>query len=73
MFLAVPITSVLQIVCANVNSLKPVAVMIGSGKSYRKVVEEERRRARERAKRRAAREKRRNGRHEAKEPTKISD
>ncbi len=62
MFLAVPITSVLQIVCANVQSLKPVAVMIGSGRSYRKVVEEERRRARERAKRRAEREKRRSDR-----------
>ena len=59
MFLAVPITSVLQIVCANVQSLKPIAVMIGSGRSYRKIIEEERRRARERAKRRAEREKRR--------------
>ncbi|MDD3823314.1 MAG: AI-2E family transporter [Sphaerochaetaceae bacterium] len=59
MFLAVPITSVLQIVCANVQSLKPVAVMIGSGRSYRKIIEEERRRARERAKRRAERERRR--------------
>ncbi|MFA5467767.1 MAG: AI-2E family transporter [Sphaerochaetaceae bacterium] len=39
MFLAVPITSVMQIICANVQSLKPVAVMIGSGRSYRKVVE----------------------------------
>jgi hypothetical protein len=66
MFLAVPITSVLQIVCANVQSLKPVAVMIGSGKSYRKVVEEERRRSRERAKRRADREKKRNGRSSSK-------
>lgn len=59
MFLAVPITSVLQIVCANVQSLKPIAVMIGSGRSYRKIIEEERRRARERAKRRAEREKKR--------------
>ncbi|MGI6432981.1 MAG: AI-2E family transporter [Sphaerochaetaceae bacterium] len=45
MFLAVPITSVIQILCANVQSLKPVAVMIGSGKSYRKMLEEERKRS----------------------------
>jgi predicted PurR-regulated permease PerM len=63
MFLAVPITSVLQIVCANVQSLKPIAVMIGSGKTYRKTIEEERRRARERAKRRSARVQRRAERH----------
>ncbi len=62
MFLAVPITSIVQIVCANVQSLKPVAVMIGSGRSYRKIVEEEKRKARERAKRRAEREKRRSAR-----------
>ncbi|MFA5570018.1 MAG: AI-2E family transporter [Sphaerochaetaceae bacterium] len=58
MFLAVPITSVIQILCANVTSLKPIAVLIGSGKSYRKIVEEERRRARERAARRDKREQR---------------
>lgn len=63
MFLAVPITSVLQIVCANVQSLKPIAVMIGSGKTYRKAIEEEKRRARERAKRRSARVQRRADRH----------
>ncbi|MDY0372033.1 MAG: AI-2E family transporter, partial [Sphaerochaetaceae bacterium] len=40
MFLAVPITSIVQIVCANVKSLKPIAVMIGSGRSYRKIIEE---------------------------------
>jgi len=68
MFLAVPITSVLQIVCANVQSLKPVAVMIGSGKSYRKMIEEEKRRSRERARRRAAREKRRSSRHPGDSP-----
>jgi len=68
MFLAVPITSVLQIVCANVQSLKPVAVMIGSGKSYRKMIEEEKRRLRERARRRAAREKRRSSRHPGDSP-----
>jgi predicted PurR-regulated permease PerM len=68
MFLAVPITSVLQIVCTNVQSLKPVAVMIGSGKSYRKMIEEEKRRSRERARRRAAREKRRSSRHPGDSP-----
>lgn len=46
MFLAVPMTSITQILFANIDSLKPFAVMIGSGKSYRKVMEEkERRRA----------------------------
>ncbi len=45
MFLAVPITSVVQIVCANVQSLKPIAVMIGSGRSYRKIVEKQKRQA----------------------------
>ncbi len=59
MFLAVPITSVIQILCANVKSLKPIAVMIGSGKSYRKMIEEERQRAKERARRRKERENRR--------------
>jgi AI-2 transport protein TqsA len=56
MFLAVPITSVIQILCANIKSLKPVAVMIGSGRSYRKMIEEERQKAKERAKRRKERE-----------------
>ncbi len=59
MFLAVPITSVIQILCANIKSLKPVAVMIGSGKSYRKMIEEERHKAKERARRRKERESRR--------------
>lgn len=34
MFLAVPIMSIIQIVCALVPSLKPVAVLLSSGKSY---------------------------------------
>ena len=34
MFLAVPIMSIIQIVCAIVPSLKPVAVLLSSGKSY---------------------------------------
>ncbi|MFA6645669.1 MAG: AI-2E family transporter [Sphaerochaetaceae bacterium] len=66
MFLAVPITSIVQIVCANVKSLKPIAVMIGSGRSYRKIIEEEKRKARERAKRRAEREKKRSARNQSK-------
>ena len=41
MFLAVPIMSILQIVFANVKSLKPFAVLIGSGRSYRKVLAQE--------------------------------
>ena len=36
MFIAVPLTSVLQIVCANVKSLKSVAILISSGKSYQR-------------------------------------
>ncbi len=59
MFLAVPITSILQIVFANVKSLKPFAVLIGSGRSYRKVLAQEQKRNREKAKRREQREKRR--------------
>lgn len=66
MFLAVPITSIVQIVCANVKSLKPIAVMIGSGRSYRKIIEEDKRKARERAKRRAEREKKRSARNQSK-------
>lgn len=34
MFLAVPIMSIIQIVCALVPSLKPVAVLLSSGKNY---------------------------------------
>ncbi len=36
MFIAVPLTSVLQIICANVKSLKPVAILISSGRSYQR-------------------------------------
>lgn len=42
-FLAVPITSVIQIICANVESLRPIALFIGSGNSYRRQFDEERR------------------------------
>ena len=34
MFLAVPIMSIIQIVCLTVPSLKPVAIILSSGKSY---------------------------------------
>ncbi|HPZ15618.1 MAG TPA: AI-2E family transporter [Sphaerochaeta sp.] len=36
MFIAVPLTSVLQIICANVKSLRPIAIIISSGKSYQR-------------------------------------
>lgn len=50
MFLAVPITSVLQIICANVKSLRSVAIIISSGKGYRRQYEEEKARAKARRK-----------------------
>jgi hypothetical protein len=40
--------------------------MIGSGRSYRKIIEEDKRKARERAKRRAEREKKRSARNQSK-------
>lgn len=57
MFLAVPIISVLQIICANVKSLRPIAVIISSGKSYRRQYEEEK--ALAKAKRKARQQERR--------------
>jgi predicted PurR-regulated permease PerM len=36
MFIAVPLTSVLQILCANIKSLRPVAILISNGKSYQR-------------------------------------
>ena len=36
MFLAVPLLSILQIICANVDSTRPIAMLISSGRSYRK-------------------------------------
>jgi predicted PurR-regulated permease PerM len=36
MFISVPLTSVLQILCANIRTLHPVAVMMSSGKSYQR-------------------------------------
>lgn len=35
MFLAVPILSVLQIVCANIDETRPIAMLISSGRSFR--------------------------------------
>lgn len=48
MFLAVPLTSIMQIFFANIKGLKPIAVLISSGKAYRKQIEEEERRRKER-------------------------
>lgn len=39
MFLAVPITAAVQILCDNVKPLKPVAILLSSGKQYRKQIE----------------------------------
>ena len=36
MFLAVPLLSILQIICANVDATRPIAMLISSGRSYRK-------------------------------------
>lgn len=51
MFLAVPILSVLQIVCANIDETRPIAMLISSGKSFRSQASEKpvRRRASKRA------------------------
>lgn len=42
MFLAVPLTSIMQVICSNVQSLHPIAVLLSSGTGYAR--EEERRR-----------------------------
>ncbi len=42
MFLAVPLTSMMQVICSNIPSLHPIAVILSSGTGYAK--EEERRR-----------------------------
>lgn len=36
MFLAVPLLSVVQIICANIDAARPLAMLISSGRSYRK-------------------------------------
>jgi predicted PurR-regulated permease PerM len=40
MFLAVPLLSILQIICANVEATRPIAMLISSGRSYRKQTKE---------------------------------
>ena len=40
MFLAVPLLSILQIICANVENTRPIAMLISSGRSYRKQTRE---------------------------------
>ena len=73
MFLAVPLTSIIQILCANVKGLQNVAVMLGSGKAYRIQYKEERRKQQQRvAERRKMREERRikrNNSHNGKNDT----
>ncbi|MCH3916742.1 MAG: AI-2E family transporter [Spirochaetia bacterium] len=41
MFLAVPITSGIQVVCINIPSLRPFAIILGSGKPYKRRQKEE--------------------------------
>jgi predicted PurR-regulated permease PerM len=41
MFISVPLTSVLQILCANIKTLRPVAVLMSSGKSYQREKEKQ--------------------------------
>lgn len=36
MFLAVPLLSILQIICANVESTRPIAILIGSGRTVKR-------------------------------------
>ena len=40
MFLAVPLLSVLQIICANIDATRPIAIMISSGRSYKHTINE---------------------------------
>ena len=46
MFLAVPLTSIIQIICANIPTLKPVAIMLSEGRDYRRRFERMKRRHR---------------------------
>ena len=43
MFLAVPLTSLVQIICANVPSFRPAAILLSEGRYYRKDYERKRR------------------------------
>ncbi len=44
MFLAVPLTSMIQIICANVPSLRPIAIILSEGRYYRKDYDRKRKR-----------------------------
>lgn len=50
MFLAVPLTSILQIVCANIPALRPAAIILSSGRSYIREYQEKMLRPRQRRK-----------------------
>jgi len=53
MFLAVPMLSVVQIICANIGPARPIAILISSGRSFRKNQKEHRERKLRSAKRNA--------------------
>ena len=44
MFLAVPLTSTIQIVCANIPSLRPIAILLSEGRYYRRDFDKKRKR-----------------------------
>ena len=50
MFLAVPLTSMTQVVCSNIPSLQPIAVLLSSGTGYAREEERRRRKVRHRNK-----------------------
>ncbi len=49
MFLSVPLISIIQIISANIPTLKPVAIMLSEGRDYRRRFEKSRRRKRKQA------------------------
>ena len=44
MFLAVPLTSIIQVVCANIPSLRPIAILLSEGRYYRRDFDKKKRR-----------------------------
>ncbi len=46
MFLAVPLTSIMQIIAANIPSMKPIAIMLSEGRDYRRRFEKSRKKRR---------------------------
>ena len=44
MFLAVPLTSIIQIICANIPSLRPIAILLSEGRYYRRDFDRKRKR-----------------------------